>query len=151
MLLLLGLTVACQRSESRYLARTVSPTETHGKWTMTPTGIEGLRYAGHATHLTPADHTLEIRPDGTCSFSGFVDPLKTSGVDEGFVTSECEWRVGTVGHQALMLQMRGQPSSVLGPYFYFDEENQHLLLWQYAGDPDAWRYVEYSRVALGAD
>jgi hypothetical protein len=27
--------------------------------------------------------------------------------------------------------------------YYFDEENGHLILWQYAVDPDAWKYMEF--------
>lgn len=144
-LLVLGVTLACQRSENRYATRKVTPMEVHGTWTMTPTGIEGLRYAGHTKHLNEADHVLVIRPDGSCSLRGFVDALKTSGADEGFVATDCQWSLGEIGHQALMIRIQGQRADTLGPYFHFDEENGKLLLWQYAGDPDAWKYVEFAK------
>ena len=28
---------------------------------------------------------------------------------------------------------------------YFAEEDGHLLLWQFATDPDAWRYMEFEK------
>jgi len=143
MLFVVGATLACQRSENRYLTRSVAPTEVPGVWTATTFGIESLRDAGHTKHLVQSEHVLEIRPDGTCLFQSFADPSSSGGVDEGFVRSECKWSLGNVGHQALMIHLRGQPTDVLGPHFCFDEEKGQLQLWQYAGDPDAWKYVEF--------
>jgi hypothetical protein len=30
-------------------------------------------------------------------------------------------------------------------YVWFAEETDQLVLWQHAGDPEAWRYVDFSR------
>jgi uncharacterized membrane protein YoaT (DUF817 family) len=30
-------------------------------------------------------------------------------------------------------------------YFFLAEENGKLFIWQYATNPDAWRYVEFER------
>jgi hypothetical protein len=136
---------ACQRSENRYLKRNVKAAEIVGTWTMTPTGVEGLRFANHRLHLNASDHVLVLRSDGSCLYRTFIDPLKTFGADEGYVSSECEWTLGDVGHQALMIRLQGESSQTLGRYFYFDEENGRLLLWQYAADPDAWKYVEFAK------
>jgi hypothetical protein len=32
-------------------------------------------------------------------------------------------------------------------FYYFAEENGVLHMWQYAGDPDAWKYMEFVRAA----
>ena len=59
--------------------------------------------------------------------------------------SGCRWKVGDVGHQALEFELTPMPA--VTPYYYFAEEEGKLLLWQYATDPDAWRYMEFERVA----
>lgn len=137
----LGATLACQHSEDRYLTRSVAPNEVHGTWAMTPTGVDGLRYAGHTKHIAASDHAIVVRPDGSCLYRGFVDAMATSGPEEGFIVAECEWDVVNVGHQALTLRLKDPAASSL--HFYFAEEKGNLLLWQYVGDPDAWKYVEF--------
>jgi hypothetical protein len=136
---------ACQRSESRYLNRSVKPTEVVGMWMMTPTGIEGLQFAGYRNHLTASDHRLLIRSDGSCSYQSFVSGWEKSHRDEGFITSDCAWHLGEVGHQALMIRFRNQSDDPPSHNFHFDETKGNLLLWQYAGHPDAWKYVEFAK------
>jgi hypothetical protein len=137
-----GVTFACQHSENRYLTRNVTRAEVVGTWTATPAAIDGLRYAGHARHLSTADHEIVIRSDGTCSYRSFADAIETKGPDEGYVETDCTWLLGNAGHQALLLHLNTPATDV---HFYFSEENSRLLLWQYAGDPDAWRYVEFAK------
>jgi hypothetical protein len=58
----------------------------------------------------------------------------------------CRWQLARAGHQILQFQLN--PAPPLGaPYYFFAEENGRLVLWQYATDPDAWRYMEFERVA----
>lgn len=142
---LLSAAIACQRSENRYLKRSVKSGEVVGRWIVTPTGIEGLRYAGHTNHLNPSDHVMLIRTDGSCFFRGFLDVIKTPSKNESLTSSECTWQIGAVGHQALIVRVREERPATLGPYFYFAERDGKLLLWQYAADPDAWKYVEFSK------
>lgn len=139
---LVGVTLGCQRSENRYLRRTVTPTEVVGTWIATPTAIDGFQHAGHARHLVVADHRVVLRSDGTCSYRSFASTTDANGTDEGYVSSDCTWSLGSIGHQALMLHLN---TSATDLYFYFAEENGRLLLWQYAGDPDAWKYVEFAK------
>jgi len=56
----------------------------------------------------------------------------------------CRWRLGHVGHQALEFDLKPAPA-VGPPHYFFDEQDGRLLLWQYATDPDAWRYMEFER------
>ena len=147
--LILFAAIACQHSENRYLDRIVAPDEVVSTWTATPFGIESLKYAGHTKHLDTSEHSLVIRSDGTCRFQTFVRPSDTKGVDEGFVDAQCSWTLGDIDHQALEIQLQSQPTDTLGPYFYFDEENGNLVLWQLAGDPDAWKYMEFIKSHRG--
>ncbi len=140
---ILGAALACQRSENRYLTRSVAPNELVGTWVATPDGIAGLRFAGHTKHLSTSDHELVLRPGGSCSYRSFRSATGTSGTDEGFITAECEWSLGNTGHQELIFRLKDAASTNL--QFYFAEENSRLLLWQYAGDPDAWKYVEFAK------
>jgi hypothetical protein len=56
----------------------------------------------------------------------------------------CRWRLGNIGHQALELDLTPPPANG-SPYFYFAEDGGRLLLWFYATDPDAWRYLEFEK------
>jgi hypothetical protein len=56
----------------------------------------------------------------------------------------CRWRLVDLGHQALQFELTPVPPTG-APYYFFDEEDGRLLLWQYADDPDAWRYMEFEK------
>ena len=73
--------------------------------------------------------------------------MKISGSDTAdyrVYDSGCRWRLGQVGHQALQFDLTPVPPAGT-PYYYFDEQDGRLLLWQYATDPDAWRYMEFEK------
>lgn len=141
-----ALLVGCQFSENRYLARAVTREELVGTWQATEFAIKSLREVGVQQHLMVQEHTLVLRADGSCSVRTIMNMPVTEpeAVDYRTYESGCRWRLGDVGHQALELELAPEPS--LGrPYFYFDEERGHLLLWQYATDPDARRYMEFAK------
>jgi hypothetical protein len=41
------------------------------------------------------------------------------------------------------------PSGARAPYFFFADENGRLVIWQYATDPDGWRYLEFEKRGAG--
>ena len=123
----------------------VGAREVIGTWVATRTGIDGLRYAGHTKHLKASDHVMVIRPDGTCSFRSFVSPYAVNGADKGFISMEGEWTLDQKEEQSLTIRLRDQEPSAIGPYFYFAEVKGDLILWQYADDPDAWKYFEFAK------
>ncbi len=140
--LLVLLLSSCQHSENRYAEREVDRTELFGSWTITEFGLKSLQDGGVRDNISRADHALELRADGSCS-------VKTTfglpGSNYRVYDSGCTWRLGNIGHQTLELELTPPVSAYEKPYFYFAEENGQLILWQYATDPDAWRYLEFER------
>jgi hypothetical protein len=148
---LVVLLAACQFSENRYATRTIRPDELIGTWNATDFAIKSLRDVGHTEHLQTTDHELTLRADGSCSIKTVFNVTLTLGPDPGYRVYEsgCRWTLGTVGHQALVLDLVPQPPGGQ-PHYYFAEEHGHVLVWQYATDPDAWRYLEFQRISDGA-
>lgn len=127
--------VACQWSEDRYIRRAVREHEVHGRWQITPTGEEGLRFAGIKTE---ADQFIEVRPDHTCRIRAYDN---FHNAQAAIVQSSCMWQIRRAKHQKLEIRAESASWS-----FYFDEEGGRLLLWAYTTDPDQWRYYEFARV-----
>jgi hypothetical protein len=134
----------CQFSENRYLTRAVTPGELVGTWRATEFAIKSLRDVGVRDHLKNEEHTIVLRPDGSCSLRTVMNMPVFEAADYRTYDSGCRWRLGEGGHQALEFDLKPAPS-VGPPYFYFAEEGARLLLWQYATDPDAWRYMEFEK------
>ena len=145
--------LACQHSENRYLHRTVQPAELVGRWMGTPFAMESLRYAGYKTHLDAKEHRLLLNADGSCRAETVVNPSEASPDGAGAWVSAsmpCRWRLGTDGeHQTLELMVSAASGGDRRLSFYFDEEDGGITLWQFAGDPDAWKYMEF-RKSTGA-
>jgi hypothetical protein len=134
--------LSCQRSEDRELRRKVGSSDLVGYWAVTPTGIEGLQFAGHRRHLVASEHEIELRPGGRCRYQSFRDVMEARGDDEGYVASECNWDLRDQEQQTLHIRLDVDKSDVI---FRLAEQKGQLLLWQYAGDPDAWRYFEFAK------
>jgi hypothetical protein len=134
----------CQFSENRYLARAVKPDELVGSWRATEFAIKSLRDVGVREHLTVQEHTVVLRADGSCTIRTIMNMPVLDAADYRTYDAGCRWRLGDVGHQALQFDLQPAPSSG-SPYYYFAEEDGRLLLWQYATDPDAWRYMEFEK------
>ena len=143
-LVFLAIAAGCQFSENRYLARAVRSQELVGSWRATEFAIKSLRDVGVANHLAVHEHTLVLRADGSCSIRTFMKISGSDTADYRLYDSGCRWRLGQVGHQALQLDLTPVPPAGT-PYYYFDEQDGRLLLWQYATDPDAWRYMEFEK------
>ncbi len=143
--------VGCRFSEDRYLKRTVRPDDLTGVYLGTPFSVESLKWAGLRDHLDAREHHLELLRDGTCRVQTFLNPIDvaTSGTAD-WITGDapCRWRLGTDGrHQKLMVLVRATSGIENRMEFYFDEEDGHLILWQYVGDPDSWKYLELRKSA----
>jgi hypothetical protein len=138
----------CQFSENRYLDRAVKADELVGSWRATEFAIKSLRDVGVNDHLTVQEHTMVLRADGSCAIRTVMNLPVFEAADYRTYDTGCRWRLGNVGHQALHFDLLPAPPAG-SPYYYFDEEDGRLLLWQYATDPDAWRYMEFEKtVAL---
>lgn len=139
-----ALSTGCQHAEDRYLKRDVAADEVVGTWQMTPGTVKDLRDTGYTEQVDPTQHQIVFRPDGTCEFKTLPRVLTESGQPAPRIEAECRWKLGTVGHQAVQIELQTEPPQ--HPYYYFSEgPSARLELWQHAGDPDAWRYVEYTK------
>ena len=146
---LIVLAGGCQRAENRHLSRAVTRQELVGDWAATELGADSLKNAGYKTHLDPNEHRLTVRADGTCEAETVLDPASPGPDGTGFWVSKylpCAWDLGKDGdHQTLELWVQMVPGKPDLMRFYFDEEEGHLVLWQYAGDPDASKYMEFRK------
>ena len=135
----------CQFAENRYLARAVRSEELVGTWQATEFAIKSLRSVGVRDHLSRREHTLVLNADGSCSIRTILNMPGLEAPDYRTYDSGCRWRLGNIGHQTLTFDLNPEPSRG-APYYFFDEEDGRLLLWQYATDPDAWLYMEFERI-----
>lgn len=150
---LLVISTACQFSEDRYVRRTITADELIGSWRATEFAIKSLRDIGVLDHLTASEHTLVLNADGSCSIQTimnipappFTNLSPPDGPDYRTYGTGCRWELGDLRHQALVFDLDPKPWPG-PPYYYFAEEDGRLLLWQYATDPDAWRYMEFQKV-----
>jgi len=145
-LVCLAIAAGCQFSENRYLDRPVRSDELVGNWRATEFAIKSLRDVGVRNHLAVHEHTLVLRADGSCSIRTIMNMPVFEAADYRTYETGCRWRLGHVGHQALQFDLTPVPAGG-SPYYFFDEEDGRLLLWQYATDPDAWRYMEFEKRA----
>lgn len=137
----------CQHSENRYLDREVSAAEMPGTWQMTPATVKDLQNSiiGYPLPVNPSEHQIILRGDGTCTFR----TVPTQGISEGQavprIDAECRWKLGTMGHQTLHIDILA-PDGDKSVYYHFDQSKEgKLQLWQYLGDPDLWKYLEYEK------
>jgi hypothetical protein len=143
-------TAGCQFSEKRTLRRTVTKDEISGTWQATALALKSLRDIGVRDHLRRDEQTLVLNTDGSCALRTIVNmPPVGAGPDYRRYDTGCRWQLTRADRQILQLQL--DPSPPLGaPYYYFTEDQGRLILWQYASDPDAWRYMEFERVSRDA-
>jgi hypothetical protein len=144
LVLFVAIVAGCQFSENRYLDRAVRSEELVGSWRATAFAIKSLRDVGVREHLTVQEHTLVLRADGSCSVRTIMNMPVLDAPDYRTYEIGCRWRLGAVGHQALVFDLTPAPASG-SPHFYFADEDGQLILWQYATDPDAWRYMEFEK------
>jgi hypothetical protein len=137
---------ACQRSEDRYLKRPVASSELIGLWTMESRSVADLRHVGYTAAIDPLQHTILLRADGTCHFHTFTDALEADGRASSPVDAECTWSVDSNNRRQKVTIALGGDKPYIAMYG-IAEENDQFLLWQHADDPDAWRYVDFSREA----
>jgi hypothetical protein len=126
----------------------VKAEELVGSWRATEFAIKNLRDVGVRNHLAVHEHTLVLWPDGSCSIRTILNMPVSEAADYRTYDTGCRWRLGHVGHQTLQFDLTPVPAGG-SPYYLFDEEDGRLLLWQYATDPDAWRYMEFEKSAPG--
>lgn len=122
----------------------MAPRELVGAWEATPFAMKSLKETGHSKHLNVSDHFLHVRPDSSCRIKSVLNiALFKPDEDPHYVDGECTWSIKNDGHEYLDIKMKSE-DSYRGKY-YFDQEDGRLVLWQYATDPDSWKYMEFKK------
>jgi hypothetical protein len=114
-----------------------------GTWRLTRESLANIERDGFRRERSHR-YVIVLRRDRTCEFASVVAEFKGSR----YVESSCVW---VLQHQtrgdsnvekanALQLQVKGQEIN-----FNFTREHGELMLWDYCGDPDEWKFLEYSR------
>lgn len=149
----------------RHLERSVSRSELVGLWSATAGSMEVLKRAGYRDHVSVDDHRFELREDGSCSFRSFPHYAGPQAVVEvagripvpGYISVEagCSWRVVSDRIYVLNkerqvpvveLRMSSRRAPILmSARFSVDERDGRLLLWDYVGDPEEERYIDFVR------
>lgn len=107
----------------------------------------------------PVDHQFDLKSDGRCSYRSYTD---YSFSDAEYLTPEifttCSWNVGAaaayVHHVRIQVPSvdielrRGNEFILLG--FNIAHEDGDYVLWQFIGDPDYSRYMDFRRAQVPA-
>lgn len=136
----------CQRSEDRYLEREVASEELVGTWVLRLESVQDLESIGIQIGDGRASHRLELAPDGRCQLRTFLPAdVELTGPPPAVTSSRCRWELTQGGaQQQLWLELVALPSQHVH-YHFTETSGGELVIWQYIGDPDAWRYLEYSK------
>lgn len=140
---------SCQWSEDRYAKRNVQASEIHGTWVATDYAIKSLADVGVKDHLNREDHVLVLRPDGSCSVRTTFDLPPPENVPSSYhvYADGCTWTLvpaETRGRRRQELRLALTRPDRHISFSFADEEGQ-VIIWQYATDPDAWRYLEFAK------
>lgn len=136
----------CQWAEDRFLDRQVAPEELAGSWILRAESVRDLDSIGVELGEERFSHRLDLYSDGGCKLRTFLPAdVELTGLSPDVTSSRCRWEV-TQGdaRQQLWLDLLDAPDQ--HAHYNFRETNGgELVIWQYIGDPDAWRYLEYSK------
>lgn len=144
--LLIHTTTSCQWSEDRTLDREVVPEELVGSWVLRPESVQNLNSIGIKIVEGRFFHELEFDADGGCRLRTFLpEDVQLTGPPPAVTSSKCRWTLGQgAAHQRLSIALLDAPEKTIR-YRFTEANGGELVIWQYIGDPDAWRYLEYSK------
>ncbi|HSL82974.1 MAG TPA: hypothetical protein VLF66_09365 [Thermoanaerobaculia bacterium] len=142
---LLG-TAGCQWSEDRFLKREVAPEELAGSWVLRAESVRDLDSIGVELGKDRFSHWLELESDGGCELQTFLPAdVELTGSPPAVTSSRCRWELRQgAARQQLWLELLDAPGKHVH-YNFTETSGGELVIWQYIGDPDAWRYLEYSK------
>jgi hypothetical protein len=139
-------TAGCQLSEDRFLEREVASEELVGTWVLRPESVQDLDSIGVQIGDDRSSHWLELASDGGCELRTFLPAdVELTGAPPAVTSSRCRWELTQGGaHQQLSIELLDAPGKTIR-YSFTETNGGELVIWQYIGDPDAWRYLEYSK------
>ena len=126
------------------LQRKVEVPEIIGTWKLRPDSLEKAKRDGQRDGFAPSSgqtYQIQVRADGTCHFSSLTQmPLK-------YEDYEGTWQLNFQKHEARPNELYFELKRGAGYGFTleFTEENRHLVLLEYLGDPDDWQFLKYDK------
>ena len=140
------LATGCQWSEDRSFDREVLRDEIVGVWVLRAESVRDLGSVGVRLGGDRSSHRIELNSDGGCELRTFLpEHVEIMGAPPAVTSSQCRWRLkGGVPDQELAIELLDHRGKTI--HYSFTEVDGELVIWQYIGDPDAWRYLEYSRM-----
>lgn len=138
--------VGCQWSENRFLDREVTPQEVVGEWVLRAESVQDLNSVGVHLKRDRSSYKIDVQPEGNCDLRTFLpEALDTTGRPPTVTSSRCRWSLTNDGrHQQLSIELLDPPGKTTW-YNFTALKDGGFALWQYIGDPDAWKYLEYSK------
>lgn len=134
------LALGCQHSERRYLDREVRATELPGEWVVTPETVHMFRDEWKLTERTDsAFNRITLRADGTCALRTHLGPAPPAYYS---LDDDCRWKLAKTDYQHIIFS-GSRPDHRSLSFNFGTAAGGELAIWQYADDPDQWRYIEY--------
>jgi hypothetical protein len=109
-----------------------------GTWALTDESLKLLKANGYQSPQG-SEHTIQLKPDGTCVFRSAVVNLMDATYFE--LNGKWELKHGTIVDGMKVANELWIDSGTFG----ITRENGHLRFFSFYGDPDAWQFMEYTR------
>lgn len=140
------LVAACGMPDIR-IKRKVAASEVLGTWSLDPKS--SALAAGNSLDRCEADptkpHTITFSADGTCRYRSVLQ------MPARYLDAYGEWEITPTADDPkgsevdVSLEIDGDGTYMLS--LDLREESGELIFWEFWGDPDSWRFLEYKRKA----
>ena len=145
----------------RHIHRDVDSSEIIGTWQATDASIERITHEGYSLYTNQKNHCFKLFEDGTCEFSGYPFYSYPNIVDQknDYMDSVTgQWTITKIstsaGHHsvtvpALQIVIETKKEIITHSvtiHLFIVEEKNHIVLWEYIGDPDYVKYMDFVKV-----
>lgn len=146
--------VSCARLldyPDRYYPGKPNASDLEGTWVMSADSLNRLR-----NHNFPRneikDHQIILKSEGKCSFRSYWMYISSDHPEQQYIETTGTWKIAAknttlfyVPTKQWVLEIDLQESSgrQFEISFYFSAVDEHLILWNYIGDPDRNNYVDF--------
>ena len=136
--------VSCGMPDIR-VKRKVAESEIQGVWVLDPksSALASDNSIDRYEDASAKVHKITFNPDGTCHYQSVLQ------MPTRYVDAHGTWKIGSDADNP-----KGSVIDILlktdsdGTYMFsldLKEESGVLILWEFWGDPDSWRFLEYKR------
>lgn len=167
--------LGCRRiigAPNRHIGRDIDRSELVGVWRITDNSLRQLVDVGYSLHITVEEHELVLREDGSCNVRTYTYTINNPSLEDqkkyyidSVTWTTCTWKlvrlISYVRHNIVDvpgIEIKVTTRTKSEQYnvelfsttmnFYIEEEKGNILLWDYIGDPDYYRYLDFIRVPV---